>query len=173
MLQYYTHIVFAILFLSSCTLDCIEKKTGLHKTSSSIEFAKENDVFKYELQADKVSLSLDSGRTFTIKNAWVENSWLYECIDNDPVVVKEPYFNMVIDAGNTRSYQSYDYMLLKTDSCRPSHSGCYLGSQLSFAYCEQDTFMLVLIKGEDWKNNPEIFDTIRFYRPGLTFKKEN
>src|SRR5688572_15244072 len=87
-----------ILAVSSCGLDCVDKKTGMHKSSQTLKESQTNELFRFEFIADKSSFLLDTGLVFNIKNAWVENSWMYECIDNKAEVVKDSSYQFVIDA---------------------------------------------------------------------------
>jgi hypothetical protein len=39
--------------MTSCGLDCVDKKTGIHKSSQTLKEAKQNDVFRFEVAVDK------------------------------------------------------------------------------------------------------------------------
>ena len=43
------------------------------------------------------TFQLDSGKTFKINHAWIENSWMNDCINNSAVVRKDSTFQFVID----------------------------------------------------------------------------
>jgi hypothetical protein len=89
---------FLILISTACGLDCIDKKTGMYHSSSTLAEAKDNKVFKFEYTPIRSTFKLDSALIFNIQNAWVENSWKYECIDNKVEVVKDSSYQFVIDA---------------------------------------------------------------------------
>jgi hypothetical protein len=149
-----------LLGLSNCGLDCIDKKTGMHKSSETIKEAQEKEVYKFEFIADKQTFQLDSGLVFNIKNAWVENSWKYECIDNKAEVVKDSLYQFVIDADYKGEAIHADYWL--------GHS--HLGSILSFGYSGKDTFTVVLYKDTSYTltQNKLTIDTISFIKRQVT-----
>jgi|SRR5688572_20415665 len=126
----------AILTFASCGVDCVDKKTGMHKSSQTLKEAQAKDLFKFEFVANKSSFQLDSGLLFTIKKAWVENSWKYECVDNKAKVVKDSSYQLVIDADYKGDVIHSNYWL----------GNNHLGAVLSFGYSGQDTFVLALYK---------------------------
>lgn len=151
-------IVISTLFLlTSCGLECISEKTGLHQASSTIEDAKEKGVFQFELQPNKLTFPLDSGRTFEIKKAWVEYSWTYQCVDNKAVVKKDNFMQVVIEPKTIpKSITHVDYAILDKES------GVFFGStHLDFSYNGQDTISLQLVKFKDvLDSNKTYFDKI-------------
>jgi hypothetical protein len=151
---------FFILISTSCGFDCIDKKTGMYHSSSSLEEAKENKVFKFEYTAIKSTFKLDKGLVFNIQNAWVENSWKYECIDNKAEVVKDSSFQFVIDADYTDKSLYSNYWL--GDNQRTNG----LGAILSYHYSGQDTFTLMLYKDTSYTltKNRQVVDTITFVK---------
>ena len=74
--------VIIVIIFTSCGFDCIDRKTGLSKSSQSIKESKQNGIFMYEIP-------LDSGEILTINNAWVENRWSYEWVNNKYIVKKD------------------------------------------------------------------------------------
>lgn len=142
-----------IFLLTSCGLECIEKKTGLHKASSTLDDAKEKGVFQFELQPNKSTFPLDSGRIFEIKNAWVEYSWTYQCIDNKAVVTKDNFKQVVIESRlRPKTINHVDYAIMEKGK------GAFLSSSyLDFSYSGQDTIKLQLVKFKD------VLDSNRFY----------
>lgn len=150
-------IILAIFFLTSCGLKCVDKKTGLHQASSSIEDAKEKGVFQFELQPNKTTFPLDSGRRFEIENAWVEYSWTYQCVDNKAVVAKNDFMHIVIKPMTIpKSLTEKRYAIMEKGK------GVYVRSRhLNFSYKGQDTVLLRLVKfktGLD--SNKTYFDKI-------------
>jgi len=128
---------FATIFtLTRCGFDCVDKKTGMHKSSQTMEEAQKKELFKFEFIADKTTFQLDSGLIFNIKKAWVESSWSYECIDNRAEVVKDSSYQFVIDADYNGNIINSNYWLENN----------HLGAVLSFDYTGQDTIQLVLYK---------------------------
>jgi hypothetical protein len=145
-----------LLILTSCGLDCVDKKTGMHKSSQTLKEAQTKDLYKFEFITDKSTLQLDSGLVFNIKNAWVENSWRYECIDNKAEVVKDSSYQFVIDADYKGDAINSNYWL----------GNNHLGAVLSFGYSGQDTFILTLCKDtlNTLTQNKLTTDTITFVR---------
>lgn len=147
-------ITLILLTLYSCGLDCIEKKKGMHKASQTIEQSKEIGVYSFEMQTNKSTFSLDSGLTFKINSAWVENGWSYECVDNNAVVKKDSFNQLVIDAKYNIETINTDYSLMEYNLSE----GCHLGSRLDFGYSGQDTLTLLLTKDKT------IIDTLNFIK---------
>lgn len=150
-------ITLTIFLLTSCGLECVEKKTGLHKASSTIGDSKEKGVFQFELQPTRLTFSLDSGRTFEIKNAWVEYSWTYQCVDNKAVVTKDNFMQVVIESKTKpKTVTHVDYAILEKEK------GVFLSSTyLDFDYNGQDTVKLQLVKFKGaLDSNKTYFDKI-------------
>src|ERR1022692_2823916 len=95
----YTTIALLVLTatLSSCGLDCVDNKTGEHKSSQTIKESIDKCVFQFEMYCNKNNFQLDNGRFFKIKNAWVENGWKYDCVNNTAVLKKDTFLQFVID----------------------------------------------------------------------------
>ena len=125
-----------ILAVSSCGLDCVDKKTGMHTSSRTLEESRTKELLRFEFIADKSSFQLDSGLVFNIKNAWVENSWMYECIDNKAEVVKDSSYQFVIDAEYKGDAINSNFWI----------GNNHLGAVLRFDYSGQNTFKLALYK---------------------------
>lgn len=140
----------------SCGIDCVEKKTGMHKSSQSIEESKKYNVFKFEMLTNKKEFKLGNKRNFKINTAWVENGWLYDCINNNAVLKKDDFDQFVIDGKCTNATDSLHYVLIESDNQR----GIFLGGQLSFKYMGQDTFVLTLQEN----NTKAIIDTLKFLK---------
>lgn len=128
----------------------------MHKSSQTIEEAKVKDIFKFEFVADKQTFQLDSGLVFNIRDAWVENSWTYECVDNKAQVVKDSSYQFVIDATYKGEAIHSDYWLENN----------HLGAVLRFGYSGQDTFRLTLYKDTSFTltQNKLTIDTITFVK---------
>ena len=85
----HTFLILTVILGASCgAIDCVDKKTGMTKASSTLAEAKNNQVFKFKMLPNKTVFVLDSGLIFTIKNAWVENRWKYECVNNEAILIK-------------------------------------------------------------------------------------
>ena len=114
------------------------------KSSQTIIEAQENGLFISEFTADKTTFQLDSGLVFTIKNAWVENTWRYECINNNAELVKDSSYQLVIDAEYVENN--------------------HLGAILRFGYLGQDTLLLNLHKDTSYTlaQSKELIDAITF-----------
>jgi hypothetical protein len=151
-----TFLLATFFCLTSCGLDCVDKKTGMHKSSQTLKEAKEKDLFVFEFAADKSSFNLDSGLLFKIKNAWVENSWKYECIDNEARVVKDSSLQFVIDADYHGDAINSKYWL----------GNNHLGAVLRFGYSGHDTITLTLFKDTSFTltNNGQTVDKITFVK---------
>lgn len=148
--------ILTLFLLTGCGLDCIKKKTGHHQASSTIDDAKEKGVFQYELQPNKLTFTLDSGRIFEVKNAWVEYSWTYQCIDNKAVVTKDNFMQVVIQSNARPKNTQVDYAIME------KRKGVFLGSRhLNFDYNGQDTVILQLVKFKNGlDSNKTYFDKI-------------
>ena len=122
-------------------MDCVDKKTGLPKSSTNIEESKQNDVFNFPLTSDTKTLVIDHERVLNIKSAWIENYWSYECVNNQAVLVKKKTQQFVID---------YEYVAPENDSIMlclwkiNEKSGSCLGSTMRFSYNGEDTLKLAL-----------------------------
>lgn len=132
----------------------------MHKSSQSLKEAKAKDLFKFEFTPNKETFQLDSGLVFNIKNAWVESSWKYECIDKNTEVVKDSFYQFVIDAGYNGEATHSDYWL----------GNRHLGALLSFSYSGQDIFTLNLYKDTSYSltQNKMTIDTITFVKRQLS-----
>ena len=141
---------------TSCGLDCVDKKTGMHKSSHTLKEAQSNKLFQFELSANKSLFHLDSGVIFRIKNAWVENSWRYECIAGKAAVVKDSIYQFVIDA----TYQS--------DAALPHYwlENNRVDGILDYNYSGQDTIRLSLYKDTSYSstNNKTLEGIITFVK---------
>ena len=142
--------------ITSCGLDCVDKKTGMHKSSRTLKEAQANDLFQFEFTADKSLLHLDSGLVFNIKNAWVEYSWKYECINNKAVIVKDSTYQFVVDATYQGDATFSKYWLENN----------HLGAILDYNYSGQDTIRLSLYKDTSYTltKNKTITDIVTFVR---------
>jgi hypothetical protein len=140
-MQRFLYIVIALI-LTSCGLECIDSKTGIPKYSQTLKDSKENKVFKFEMIGDKNEILLDNGKILKIRNAWVENSWHYDCVNNKAVLKNDSTFQFLIDAGDNKAFINTDYILMNNDTT----IGAYLGSILRFEYSGEDTLSLILVK---------------------------
>ena len=122
-------------------MECVDKKTGLPKSSSNIEESKQNNVFNFPLTSDTETLVIDHERVLYIKNAWVEYCWSYECVNNQAVLVKKKNQQFVIE---------YEYDAPENDSVTlclwklNEKNGSCLGSTMRFSYNGEDTLKLAL-----------------------------
>ena len=149
----------SIVAINGCGLDCVDKKTGMHKSSQTIKESQKNGVFQFQMFTDRTKVQVDSFRVLELKNAWVENSWMYDCIDDSPVLKKEEQQQFIIEAVyKTTMTIDTTYYTLKVDR---SMSGVVLRGLLSFEYEGQDTLKLTLnlLNG---KQKP--IDTLKFWK---------
>ena len=152
----YVSLLIIILLFNDCGIECADKKTGLPKSSSSIEDSKRNGVFNFPLTSDTKTLVIDAERILKIKNAWVENCWSYECINNKAVLVKKKTQQFVID---------YEYEAPENDSILfclwklEEKSGSCLGGILDFKYIGEDTLKLELRE-----NNRRELEILKFWK---------
>jgi hypothetical protein len=103
-------ILILLLFLSSCNWANLDtKKSGMHKNSSSIAESKTNGVFRWVVHANKPVLSIGNNTTDTIKEAWVENMWMYDAAGN---IVKDSTYQLELLFGNS-SISYNDKFLLR------------------------------------------------------------
>jgi hypothetical protein len=136
------------LILTSCGLDCVDKKTGLYKSSQTLNEAQTQNLFQFEFAPNKSIIHLDSGLALKIKNAWTENNWKYECINNAAEIVKDTSLQFVVDADYDGDAINSNYWL----------GNNHLGTVLDYSYFGQDTVTLSLSKDK------RIVDTITFVR---------
>lgn len=143
-------------FLVGCGLDCVDKKTGMPKSSQTLQQAQANDLFQFEFVPDQSTFHLDSGLVFTIKNAWVENSWRYECINGWAKIVKDSSFQFVIDAEYQGSPRFSNYWL----------GNSHLGAQLCYGYSGQDIIVANLCKDTSYTltSNKQLEATLIFVK---------
>ena len=154
----YILIVSLLIILQSCVWDCIDKKTGMSKTSSSIDESKHNEVFLYELKPDKYQLH-DTRISFNIKNAWVEDGWSYECENNEAVIKKDSYKQVVVNVDFKKTDSINNYSFMKEDFS----TGAGLGGQLRFTYNKEEPFILLFTWMKDFTNY-RIIDTVYYVR---------
>ncbi len=165
-----TKIVFITILttLFGCGLKCIDYNTGMPSRSQTLKEAFDNKVFQFEMDCSQKTFKLYNGKTFKIKNVWVENDWGYECIDNEPVVKKDTSFQLIIDYNYEELEGCYNYGLgLDNDG-----TGCCLGGVLEFTYLNQDTLNLYLTGNHKKSNDPTflhfkqntLIDTIKLYK---------
>lgn len=154
--------IFGLLtLLSGCGFNCIDAKTGIHRSSQTLKQSKENGVFQFQMQTNRKLLKIGSGRVLNIRSAWVENSWMYECINNKAVLKKDSSYQFVIDGvyKGKGVNDSLSYALWADKS----NFGIVLGGQLTFGYAGQDTFILTLVN-----NDKLVIDTLKFWRSPVT-----
>jgi len=154
------------IIVSGCGIDCIEKKTGLYKSSESLKDARANNLYKFEMKPSKNKFLLDSGGVFIITNAWIENEWRYECVNNQAEIFSDSSLQFVIDAKYMGKVSASKYLLIKTDNT-PGALGCYLESSLVFNYLNKDTVTVLLAKEPvplASQSDRVIIDTIRFVK---------
>ncbi len=142
--------------LAACGFDCVDKKTGLHKSSENESQAKDYGVFRYEMACNKHNFELANGREFIINKSWVEDGWLFDCIDNKAVLKKDGFLQLVIDGVNLPKVDSLDYILMENNNSY----GAYLGGVLDFKYTPQDTITLILMS----EKSKIIIETLKFWK---------
>lgn len=109
-----------------------------------MQYAKDNDLFRFELIPEVKNVLLDSGRVFKINNAWVENSWSFECINNKAAIVKERDWQIVIDGVFKQDAAGTEYRLEK----KGDSSGCALWAVLCFPYKQGDSVSFIISKSD-------------------------
>ena len=109
-----------------------------------------------QAQPDNCSSIDKTIKRLKIKNAWVENCWSYECINNKAVLVKKKTQQFVID---------YEYKAPENDSILfclwklKEKSGSCLGGILDFKYIGEDTLKLELRE-----NNRRELEILKFWK---------
>jgi hypothetical protein len=99
-------------YLGKCLLGNSSKKTGLSQNSMTLEEAKKNNVFQYQLSPSQAKFTLPNGKNISIKRAWIESGWSYEKECWCKIGVKKrDYSNLVIEIENY-SMKDYDSFLL-------------------------------------------------------------
>jgi len=123
-------------------MDCIDNKTGMHKSSPTLQESKANGVFSFTMNPNKKVIKLDDGVSFKIEHAWVESNWEYECVNNKAVIKKDSLLQFVIEADFDGAVSGSHYWLMDIN-----HSyGNLLGAILDFHYSGQDTIMFAVVK---------------------------
>ncbi|MGZ4089082.1 MAG: hypothetical protein ACXVNO_00060 [Bacteroidia bacterium] len=122
-------------------------------------------MFAFEMQPNKSSFFLDSGKIYKICGAWIEQSCKLECIRNRPKLVKDNYYQFVISTlcNEEKPWYYYkNYYLWQSDF----HSGFGLLSENSSLYKEQDTLTLYLTKHlpKTADHAKTVMDTIKFVK---------
>ena len=145
----YLYPILFVIFMTSCALECIDKKTGLQKSSQTITESKQNKVFLFEMYSSKEIVHLDSSRTFQVVNSWVEKNWHYDCINNKAVLKIDSAYQFIIDAKYNGKFLHTEYYLMKKDTT----FGNGLNSQLCFDYNSEDTISLLVAQQDttNWK----------------------
>jgi hypothetical protein len=148
--------LFSIITLTSCGLDCVDKKTGIQRSSQTIEQSKEKEIYQFQMSTNRQFVKVDNERKLVIKNAWIENTWLYDCIDNRAVLKKQIQFQMVIDGEYERPESDTMWYTLWADK---NNFGVVLGGQLTFDYTGQDTLKMTLCNDQK-----KPIDTLKFWK---------
>lgn len=104
---------------------------------------------------------IDNKYVFVIKQAWVENKWSYECIDESAVLVKDSSLQLVLNATFDDDSFKSNYTLR---TIPPSLGEPFLGARLDFRYEHQDTFKLLLINRDAPTHDRQILDTLFFIK---------
>ena len=156
---YFSLIVIAYMTLAcitSCGLECADKKTGMPQSSPTLKKAREKEVYSFELTASKSTFTLDNSLILNIQNAWVESKWKYECKDNKAVIVKDSSCQVVLDVDYIGDPAQSKYWL----------GNNLIGSSLRFNYSSEDTFTLALNKDTGLTTTKQLvtIDTIWLYR---------
>ena len=133
--------IYLIIFitLSGCGIECL-LNYEFNESSKTIKESKGNKVFQFEMVNKNNIIELDSGKTFKIKNAWIENSWFHTCINNKLVIKKNEELQLVLDGEYSQKKYSFIYTLWKLDNSM----GIPLeGNSLVFGYSGEDSIILV------------------------------
>lgn len=128
------------------------------QTSQTLQQAQENDLLQFEFAPNQSTFQLDSGLVFTIKNAWVENNWKYECVNGWGKMVKDSSFQFVVAAEYNRNAIYSDYWL----------GNSHLGGLIRYGYAGQDTIVANLYKDTSYTltEYKQIEATIVFVKQG-------
>jgi hypothetical protein len=106
-----------LLLLSSCNWDSLDtKKSWMHKISPNMAESKANGVFRGVVHVNKSILSIGNNITDTIKEAWIEDMWMY---NDDGGIVKDSAQQLQLLLGNSSNAYN-DKLLLR---CRDKYFG--------------------------------------------------
>ena len=139
--------IFTLLTLFTTTLcigqKCGDKIVGIHNRSTTAIESKSNGVFQFQMVPDKKTFVIDSSWTFQIKDAWVENTWTYKCVNDRPVIDKEKFVQLVVEPLTKQIEPRFDYLLSLEGT-----GGTFLSSKppIEFKYQGGDTLVLLLKK---------------------------
>ncbi|GGZ94574.1 hypothetical protein GCM10007028_36100 [Algibacter mikhailovii] len=96
--------------LSSCVEICLEK--GLGQASISSEKSKEHDLFKFQFGNAQDKLTVEGVGVIEIKEVWVEQAWTRKCIENESVVEKKDFDQIVLQLNIPKEFKdSSEYFL--------------------------------------------------------------
>jgi hypothetical protein len=156
------HLIIFLIILTSCGLDCVDNKTGIAKSSQTLEESKKNNVFCFEMTVSDSFVILDSLRSFKIVDTWVENKWHYDCLNNKAVIKKDSFYQLKFYAnyrGNIKVlYPEYNLMNKELTM------GSRLGGQLDFDYNGEDTISLILAEKDSTSWNFRIIKKLNFIK---------
>ena len=159
-------VLFGLAFLIYKILrfQCLEKGPPVARHSINIETSKLNDVVASEYKPSKNILSLDNGVSFKIKNAWLENIWEIDCIENRSQLIKWTDYQFVVNGTLVEGSTPMHFYLGKIHL-----DGRMFDSLLCYRpFLNQDTFRLPLYKDSNssFKNidKGKTLDTITFFK---------
>ena len=93
-------LIIALVAYKFSRIQCIQKEPAPQpKYCKTIDESKAIGVFISEFSVDKSLLKLDTGLKFHITEAWVENMWLYRCVDNRTTLEKWEQKQLVISGS--------------------------------------------------------------------------
>jgi hypothetical protein len=87
-------IIFTLTFLSGCVEVCLEK--GLGQASASLKKSKENELFKFQFGNAQDNLMVEGLGVIEIEDVWVEQAWTRKCIENESVIEKNDFDQIVL-----------------------------------------------------------------------------
>ena len=109
--------------------------------TKTVEESKQNDVFQFQMLTDRQNIKLGKDTIFTIKTAWVEHSWMYECIHNKAILKKGNLLQFVMDGDcNVKTYNDTSFFILWAGGI--CNFGILMPGQMSVEYLGQDTLTL-------------------------------
>jgi len=95
----------SILFLLGCDSEGNTKGTPTMGYSETLSKSKENEVFQFEVVADKPICTLTKNLKFQIKNSWVENTWSrkHYIFGKAPVMRNDSSYQLIINLNIERN----------------------------------------------------------------------
>jgi hypothetical protein len=156
-------IVFLFFVLNRIPFPCFDdsKKIGIHQTSINSEFSKEHGLLLSEIKLSKQNIRLSDSLTLEISESWAENSWEYQCFDDEIQIIKNKDIKNILIKLDSSLWTDYmDYYSIE-------FSNNYAGSQnglitLDFDDSRSDQIFIYKLKNQfRFKGDKIVVDSVK------------